>query len=158
MFIALRLWLFCGEDSANGRWTRVVKLTFLEIYMKYRYAFTSALLALVMSAANAVTVKPYSEKALADAQKAGEPVAVHFHAEWCGTCKKQESVINALKADKALKMTVFVADYDKDTALKQRFKVQKQSTLVVLRGDEERARVLGDTNEKNIRQALERAL
>lgn len=126
--------------------------------MKYRYALASALLALVMSAANAVTVKPYSEKALADAQKAGEPVAVHFHAEWCGTCKKQESVINALKADKGLKMTVFVADYDKDTALKQRFKVQMQSTLVVLRGDEERARVLGDTNEKNIRQALERAL
>lgn len=26
-FIALRLGLFGGEDSANGRWTRAVKLT-----------------------------------------------------------------------------------------------------------------------------------
>lgn len=126
--------------------------------MKLRYVITSALFALAISAAQAVTVKPYSEQALAAAQKAGEPVALHFHAEWCGTCKKQESVINALKADKALKLTVFVADFDKDTALKQKFKVLKQSTLVVLRGEEERARVLGDTNEKNIRQALERAL
>jgi thioredoxin 1 len=126
--------------------------------MKLSSIMLSAVLALAVTAANAVTIKTYSEKALAEAQKAGEPIALHFHAEWCGTCKKQEQVLNTLRDDKTLKLTVFVADYDKDQSLKQRFKVTKQSTLVVLRGDTERARVLGDTNAQNIRQALERAL
>ncbi len=48
------------------------------------------LLLAVAPLVQALTVSPYSAEALAAAQQAGKPVAVHFHADWCPTCKQQE--------------------------------------------------------------------
>lgn len=45
------------------------------------------------SSARALEVKPFSTAALASAQKAGQPVAVHFHAEWCPNCRKQSTLV-----------------------------------------------------------------
>jgi thiol-disulfide isomerase/thioredoxin len=40
---------------------------------------------------------------LRQAQASGKPVAVHFHADWCPTCKAQEKAFNGLRADPQLK-------------------------------------------------------
>ena len=78
-------------------------------------------LALVLSAAaalaQALEVKPYTAQALAEAQAAGKPVAVHFHADWCGTCKQQEKAIAQLKGESGLDVTLLIADYDKEKDL-----------------------------------------
>lgn len=107
---------------------------------------------------HALEVKPYSAAALAAAQKADRPVAVHFHADWCPTCRAQEKVIQSLKAEAGLDLTVLVANYDTEKALKRQFKVNAQSTLVVLHGHQERARLVGDTTSSGIREALKSAL
>lgn len=120
----------------------------------------AAAAALVLSAswAQALTIAPFTPQALADAQKAGQPVAVHFHAEWCPTCKQQEKAFAQLKAEPGLDITVLVADYDKEKDLKRAMKVRSQSTLVVFKGEAEKARLAGDTAPDKIRTALKAAL
>jgi thiol-disulfide isomerase/thioredoxin len=108
--------------------------------------------------AHALDIKPYSAQALAEAQKANQPVALHFHADWCPTCRAQEKVLQTLKSEPGLDLTVLVADYDAERALKRQFKVNAQSTLVVLRGQKEAARVVGDTSVTGIRAALKSAI
>ncbi|MCK6426508.1 MAG: thioredoxin family protein [Burkholderiaceae bacterium] len=118
-----------------------------------------AAVALTASAwAQALEVKPFSAEALAAAQQAGQPVAVHFHAEWCPTCKLQEKALTQLKGESGLDLTVLVADYDKEKELKKAMRVRTQSTLVVFRGTQEKARLAGDTAADKIRAALKAAL
>jgi thioredoxin 1 len=119
------------------------------------------LCALLLSAAalaHALEIKPYSAQALAAAQKSGQPVAIQFHADWCPTCKAQDKVLQSLKAEPGLDVTLLVANYDTEKALKQRFKVRAQSTIVVLHGTQECARLVGDTSRDAIRDALKKAL
>ena len=126
--------------------------------MKLTHWFMSALLLASVTAAQALEIKPYTGAALADAQKAGKPVALHFHADWCPTCKAQDKSLAVLKAEPGLDVLLLVADYDTEKALKTRFKVRSQSTLVVLHGDQERARLVGDTSADAIRTALKSGL
>jgi thioredoxin 1 len=108
--------------------------------------------------AHALDIKPYTAEALAEAQKADKPVALHFHADWCPTCKAQEKVLQALKAESGLDLTVLVANFDTEKALKQRFNIRGQSTFVVLRGEKEKGRVVGETSAVGIRTVLKTAL
>lgn len=121
-----------------------------------RLSAAAALLACGL--AQALTVQPFSAQALAAAQQAGKPVAVHFHADWCPTCKQQEKAIETLKAEPGLDITLLVADYDKEKDLRKAMKVRTQSTLVVFKGSEERARLAGDTAADKIRTALKAGL
>ena len=124
--------------------------------------FLRTALALVLSAAaalaQALEVKPYTAQALAEAQSAGKPVAVHFHADWCGTCKQQEKAIAQLKGESGLDVTLLIADYDKEKDLRKALKVRSQSTMVVFRGKDEKARLGGDTEATKFRAALKAAL
>lgn len=124
----------------------------------YAKILVSVLLLGAAALAQALEVKPYSAQALAAAQKAGQPVAIQFHADWCTTCKMQEAALQSLKAEPELNFTVLVANFDTEKALKQRFNVRAQSTIVVLRGKQERARLVGDTSATGIRGALKAAL
>ena len=126
--------------------------------MKFSHWLLSAALLVAATTAQALEIKPYTGAALADAQKAGKPVALHFHADWCPTCKAQEKSLAVLKAEPGLDVLLLVADYDTEKALKTRFKVRSQSTLVVLHGDQERARLVGDTSADAIRTALKSGL
>lgn len=123
-----------------------------------RTALLAGLLA-ASSSAQALDVKPFSAAALESAQKAGQPVAVHFHAPWCPTCRKQTSAIAALKSDKSLEaVTVLVADYDTERDLRKSMAVRTQSTLVVFKGATERTRLAGETDGAKLAAALRSAL
>jgi thioredoxin 1 len=122
--------------------------------MQFPHFVAAAALWCVAVAAQALEVKPYNAAALAAAEKAGQPVAVHFHADWCPTCKAQTMMLNKLKAEPGLDITVLVADYDNQGDLKKRFSVRGQSTLVVLKGSKEVTRLVGDTSAEGIRNAL----
>lgn len=126
--------------------------------MKIAKLVLSALLAFGAMASHALDIQPYSAAALAQAQQADKPVALHFHADWCPTCRAQSGALQQLKSEKGLDITVLVANYDTEKALKQRFNVRAQSTLVVLRGEKETERLVGDTSRVGILLALKSAL
>ena len=126
--------------------------------MNFAKLIVSAMLVSAAALAHALDLKPYTAAALAESQAAGKPVALHFHADWCPTCLAQEKVLHGLKAEPGLDLTVLVANYDTEKALKRQFKVNAQSTLVVLRGQKESARLVGETSAAGIRAALKSAL
>ena len=108
--------------------------------------------------AQALETQPYSAAALSAAQQAGKPVAVHFHADWCGTCKQQEGALAKLKAEPGLDLTVLVANYDQEKDLRKAMNVRMQSTFVVFKGPQEKARLAGETSPDKIRAAFKAAL
>lgn len=105
--------------------------------------------------ARALDIQPYTAAALQQAQAAGKPVAVHFHADWCSTCKAQERAFREIKDDPELKdVALLVAHYDDERDLKRAMNVRSQSVIVVFRGDRETARLGGETRPAKIKAAL----
>jgi thioredoxin 1 len=123
-----------------------------------RASLTTLALMFVAVAARALSFAPYTPEALEAAQKAGKPVAVHFHADWCPTCKLQQKSFAKLQAESSLPLTVLVADYDKVRELKRVMNVRQQSTLVVFRGGEELGRITGEAAPDRLRAVLQQAL
>lgn len=115
------------------------------------------LLALNASLALALDVQPYSAKTLAELQQAGKPVALHFHADWCPTCRAQEKVFNGWKGDAAVPGTLLVANYDNERELKKQYGVRSQSTVIVFKGSKETTRLGGETDAAKLRAALQTA-
>lgn len=126
--------------------------------MKLVQLITAAALLCVAAAAHALDVKPYSAAALAEAQKADKPVALHFGADWCPTCRAQDKLLDAMKAEPGLEITVLAVNYDTEKDLKKQFAIRSQSTLVVLRGQKETGRSINDTTAAGLRTALKTAL
>jgi thiol:disulfide interchange protein len=119
----------------------------------------AASLSLAAGWAPALTLAPYTAAALAQAQQAGQPVALHFHATWCPTCKAQDQAFKAMQADaKSPRITILVADYDTEVALKKQYKVRQQSTLIVFKGTQEKARVTGETQAEALALVLQEGL
>lgn len=126
--------------------------------MKFEKWIATALLLCGFVSAHALELKPYSAAALAEAQKADKPIALHFHADWCPTCRAQDQVLQSLKQESGLNLTVLKVNYDTEKDLKRRFNVRTQSTLIVLHGQRESARLVADTSATGIRSALQSAL
>ena len=122
----------------------------------HRFALAGAL-SLAAASSQALTVTPYTPAALAAAQKAGTPLVLHFHASWCPTCRAQDKVFDALKADPALNVTLMEVDYDQEKALEKQMKVTAQSTLIVFHGATERSRSTGETDPARLKKTLQSA-
>lgn len=119
--------------------------------------FKSLLAVALLASANlaaALEIKPYSALALADLQEAGQAVALHFHADWCPTCRAQEKVFNGWRGDQAVPGTLLVVNYDNERELRRRLGVRSQSTLIVFKGRAETARLAGDTDPRALAGAL----
>lgn len=120
---------------------------------------TFLLLLTVSGLARALDIQPYTAPSLQRAQAAGKAVAVHFHADWCATCKAQEKAFATLRGDPQLQdVTLLVANYDTERELKQAMNVRSQSVVVVFKGSKETARIGGETKPEKIRAALATAL
>lgn len=133
-------------------------MNFLSASHLFRALLASLLLGL-STWASALTVKPFSTAELAQLQQAGKPVAVHFHAEWCSTCKVQERSIETLKSDAQISgVTLLVANYDEEKELRRSMKVRSQSVMVVFKGTQEVARLNGQTKAEDIKGVLVKAL
>jgi peroxiredoxin len=88
-------------------------------------------------------------------QEAGEKILLHFHADWCPTCKAQKKVLEKLELVGVLKnVTVYTVDYDKETAFKTEMKVTAQSTLITFYGKVEEKRSSGETDSDKIQTLI----
>ena len=102
---------------------------------------------------------PFNQMQYDKAVAAGKPVVVYLHADWCPTCRVQKPIVDRLATEPRLKdITIFVADFDKETALEKTLMVTQQSTFVVFKGGHEVTRSMGQTKEEVIRATLEQAL
>ncbi|WP_199099615.1 thioredoxin family protein [Dyella sp. ASV21] len=125
-----------------------------------KYAFAVLIAALLMAAGvtHAAEV-PFNQGPYQQAVAAGKPVVVYFHADWCPTCRAQQPIVDRLAREQGFApVTIFVADFDKETALEKSLKVDHQSTFVVFKQGHEVGRSTGQTAESAIRAVLQQAL
>ena len=118
---------------------------------------SAAALLFAASIASALEIEPYSAEALAQAKSSGAPVALHFHSAWCATCKLQVKAFDALRDDPDLDMKLLVVDFDEDRETTRAFRVPVSGAVIVLRGEAERARVMGVVDKQRLRETLLKA-
>lgn len=111
-------------------------------------------LSVTASLAFALDIQPYAAETLAAKQKAGEAVALHFHADWCPTCRAQEKVFNSWKGDASVPGTLLIVNYDKERELKRQLGVRTQSTVIAYKGSKETGRLAGETDQAALRAVL----
>lgn len=78
------------------------------------------------------TVINFESEAQVNALAAKGKTVVFFFASWCPNCRATVTELNARWADVNPDLTLVVADYDKETALKSRYGVTYQDTFVLL--------------------------
>ncbi len=123
-------------------------------------AYFSVLLTFLLSfPAHALEIIDYKEKLVAQ-DKANESVyALHFFAEWCSVCLGQKRFMQKLQSDKDLKnLKVYLVDFDFEKKLKNEYNVERQSTIILFRGQQEIARSLAVNDKDKIAEFLKKSL
>lgn len=130
-----------------------------------RRTFLTATAALVLMpiAAFAAEYVDYAPGVIDAELAAGHTVFVDYSATWCGTCKRQERVIDALRgADSAYDSAMTFVKVDWDTYKNHEVTVfrsiPRRSTLIVLRGEEELGRVVAGTSTTQIKALMDLGL
>jgi thiol-disulfide isomerase/thioredoxin len=102
---------------------------------------------------------PFNQAQFDATRAAGKPVAVVFHADWCPTCRAQAPLLKKLAQTPELQpVTVYIANFDTENALKKSLGVTQQSTIVVFNRGREVARSTGDTQQETLAALLRRAI
>lgn len=132
--------------------------------MKRRaFLLTTAAVALTPIAALAAGYIDYKPGVIDAALAEGKTVLVDYSAPWCSTCKRQERVIDALRAaDPAYDAALTFVKVDWDTYKNHEVtvfrEIPRRSTLIVLRGEDELGRVVAGTSETQIKELLDTGL
>ena len=93
----------------------------------------------------------------------GETVFVDYYTSWCGTCKRQERVMDELRAENSAynkAMTFIKVDWDVYASheVSTSRNIPRRSTLIVLKGDQELGRIVAGTSVESIKELLDSGL
>lgn len=127
--------------------------------MKTLAALAASVMMIFVATFASAAETPFNQAQFDAMRAAGKPVAIVFHADWCPTCRAQAPLLKDLLQTPALKpLTLFVADFDTEKALKKFFGVTQQSTIVVFKDGKEVVRSTGDTQRGSLDALLRHAL
>ena len=122
--------------------------------------FRSLLVAamLVSGVAQAVG-QPFDRAGFDALEKAGKPILVLVHADWCPTCRAQAPLVSdLLKQPQFSRIAALRVDFDQQRDAVRSFNVTQQSTLIVFKNGHEVGRSVGDTRRDSIEALLKKAL
>jgi thioredoxin 1 len=86
-----------------------------------------------------VTDQDFEERVL----KSDEPVLVDFWAEWCVPCHMVSPVVEEIGQEKGESLRVAKLNIDENPEVTRRYGVMSIPTLMLFKGGEEKARVVG---------------
>jgi len=86
-----------------------------------------------------VTDQDFEERVL----KSDEPVLVDFWAEWCVPCHMVSPVVEEIGQEKGETLRVAKLNIDENPEVTRRYGVMSIPTLMLFKGGEEKARVVG---------------
>ncbi|OEO31757.1 hypothetical protein VW23_014750 [Devosia insulae DS-56] len=113
----------------------LLRLLFTSLFLLSPALIAPALAEEAVAAAPASQVLSYEGDAqLAELASKGTTV-VFFYAAWCPNCRATVTELNARWDEVNPGLTLVIADYDKEQALKARFGVTYQDTFVLLDKD-----------------------
>jgi len=112
----------------------------------------------VCLSANAVEKKTnFSEEIFEKAKASGKTIVVNSYEVWCGTCSKQTKILD--QAEKEFKDIVFLSyEQSKNKDIAQKLDIKFWTTIVVYKGNNEIARIIGQTDKKTIYSAIQKGI
>ena len=122
-----------------------------------RKLFVTVFLFVCLSA-NAVEKKTnFSEAVFENAKASGKTVVVNSYEVWCGTCSKQTKVLDL--AEKEFKDIVFLSyEQSKNKDIAQKLGIEFWTTIVVYKGSDEVARIIGQSDKEAIYSAIQKGI
>ena len=90
--------------------------------------------------------------------KSDKPVLVDFWATWCGPCHIIAPTVEEIAKDYEGRAVVAKLDVDKAEDIATRYEVSSIPTLIVFKGGEEVARVVGVAKKSELTSRLDAAL
>jgi len=117
-----------------------------------------ALFLFICLSANAVEKKTnFSIEIFEKAKASGKTVVINSYEVWCGTCSKQTKILN--QAETEFKDIIFLSyEQSKNKNIAQLLGIKFWTTIVVYKGDNEVARIIGKTDKKIIYSAIKKGI
>ncbi len=97
-----------------------------------------------MSAAPAISTADFDKQVL----EAETPVLVDFWAVWCGPCRTLAPAVDAVAEEYTGRAKVFKLNVDENPEIAGRYGVQSIPTLIVFKGGQKVAELVGGQNTK----------
>jgi len=127
----------------------------LQVVMKKLFI---SLFLLVCLSANAVEKKTnFSEEIFKNAKVSGKTIVVNSYEIWCATCSKQTKILD--QAEKEFTDIVFLSyEQSKNKGIAQKLGIKFWTTIVVYKGHDEVARIVGQTDKETIYSAIQKGI
>ena len=98
----------------------------------------------------AVTTATFEQEVL----QSDKPVIVDFWAEWCGPCHAVSPVLDRIAEERAGELRLVKVNVDEEQDLMLRYGIQSIPTIVLFKGGEPAAAVIGAQPKGAIERAL----
>ncbi len=103
--------------------------------------------------------EPFTRQKLDALNKAGSPVLVAVHANWCSVCRAQDYVLKSLlQQPKFQGIKTLRVDFDHQKSEVNALDAEYQSTLIVFKGGKEVDRISFERDSDRIAALLKKAL
>jgi len=99
----------------------------------------------------------FSLEIFEEAKASGKTVVVNSYEIWCGTCTTQTKILN--QAEKEFKDIIFLSyEQSKNKNIAQLLGIKFWTTIVVYKGNNEIARIVGQTDKEIIYSAIQKGI
>ena len=112
----------------------------------------------VCLSANAVEKKTnFTEEVFENAKTSGKTIVINSYEVWCGTCSKQTKILN--QAEKEFKDIIFLSyEQSKNKDIAKKLDIKFWTTIVVYKGNDEVARIVGQIDKETIYTAIQQGI
>ena len=99
----------------------------------------------------------FSTEIFEKAKTDGRTIVINSYEKWCGTCGVQTKILD--QAEKEFKDIVFLSyEQSKNKNIAQKLSIKFWTTIVVYKGNDEIARVVGQTDKEIIYAAIQKGI